>query len=282
VLTSLDADQWGNLYAAAPHQGVVEKFSPALEPVARLAGGLDAPKSFHVPFFTVRDHRDGSVTRVGQPNGVSIERWTDGSGMRLWKLGVEVQGLAVTSGSAPAVRFTLTDAATVNLEVVDGGDGHVLGRSTAGALDAGEHTVSLAALGTVASSADENVVLKVAASSRYANGTFDVAQTSFRIKGGTVSPPSRPMLLTNWPNPMDGSTRLAFVLPERPSGSVSFAVFDALGRKVRSFGSYFPPGRNEISWDGTDDRGQRVQPGLYVYRLSVGDLNLSRRMIVVR
>src|SRR5262249_55860966 len=45
VVTSLDADQWGNVYAAAPAQGVVRKFAPDLTPVAELRDGLTRPRS---------------------------------------------------------------------------------------------------------------------------------------------------------------------------------------------------------------------------------------------
>ena len=70
LLTSLDTDEWGNLYAAAPNQGLGEKLGADLSPVAELHG-LTRPKSFHVPFFTVRDHRDGRVWRAGRPQGLT-------------------------------------------------------------------------------------------------------------------------------------------------------------------------------------------------------------------
>src|SRR5262249_32124535 len=77
LVTSLDADRWGNLYASAPRQGI-RKFNSDLVPVAELRAGLASPRGFHVPFFNVRDHRDGSVARVGQPNALSVESWSDG------------------------------------------------------------------------------------------------------------------------------------------------------------------------------------------------------------
>src|SRR6185295_14067057 len=59
LLTSLETDQWGNLFAAAPHQGLVRKFNAALEPVAELREGMTSPRGFHIPFYTVQDHRAG-------------------------------------------------------------------------------------------------------------------------------------------------------------------------------------------------------------------------------
>jgi len=41
-VTSLDTDQWGNLYAAAPNRSVVRKFAPDLTPLADLKSDLSA------------------------------------------------------------------------------------------------------------------------------------------------------------------------------------------------------------------------------------------------
>src|SRR5262249_6316852 len=63
AIPSLATDEWGNVYAAAPQQGVVLKFNAALENVAELRDGVTSPRALTVPFFTVRDHRDGRVVR---------------------------------------------------------------------------------------------------------------------------------------------------------------------------------------------------------------------------
>jgi hypothetical protein len=51
---------------------------------------------------------------------------------------------------------------------------------------------------------------------------------------------------------------------------------------VRTFQRTFSPGLNEVSWDGTDDRGALVRSGMYFYRLDVGHLSLTRRLVLVR
>ena len=134
---------WGYLYAAAPNRGVVRKFSPDLTPVAELKDALSRPRGFHVPFVNVRDHRAGSVTRVGRPNGVTVDQWTNASGMRLWGLGVDVVGLGLVQDGGPAARFTLTDPAEMTLEIADARDGRTLVRRSVGAMAAGVHTVPL-------------------------------------------------------------------------------------------------------------------------------------------
>lgn len=278
VVTSLDADEWGNVYATAPNRGVVRKLNPDLGDVTELKADLVRPRSFHVPFATVRDHRNGSLTRVGQPNGVSVAQWSDQSGIELWNLGVAVQGLGVQNGAQPTARFNLTDRADVTVEISDA-QGRSLARRSMGTLAAGVHDVPLAEARGLSGAGD--LVLRVSASSPYPNHPSDFAQTAFRLNGsGGVVAPSRPMLLGNAPNPIRWSTRIAFILPD--SREASLQVFDAMGRRVRTFGNGFTVGMNEVVWNGADDSGRMLRAGVYVARLEVGGERFSRSMVLVR
>lgn len=283
VVTSLDTDQWGNLYAAAPQQGVVRKFNADLEPVADLGSPLAGPRGVHLAFSTVRDHRDGSVRRVGNPSALTVDRWSDVSGVRLWNLGVAIAGLQVTGGDRPSAHFRLTDQATVTFEVADASDGRTLARRTIGSLGAGAHEVPLLPEDLTGDGGANDRVLRLTAASGYAGGASDVAHASFRVGGsGPAVLPARAILIGNSPNPARPSTRITFVLPATRGENVSLDVFDAAGRRVRHFDRAFAPGMNEVEWDGTDDRGQSVKAGLFFYRLDVGRMRLTRRMALVR
>jgi hypothetical protein len=281
VLTSLDADQWGNLYAAAPNRGVVRKFNAELAPVAELRGGVSRPKSFHVPFLTVRDHRDGRTVRVGQPDGLLIEDWSDASGAARWSLGVEVVDLAVVGGDQPTAHFTLTDHAELTLEVADASSGRTWSRRTLGPREAGAHTIVLGAEDL--RGAGGELVLRVSAASGYEGGPSASAQTRFSMSGGGGVPlPSQPSLMSNTPNPFTPATRIAFLLPANGAEGATLRVFDPAGRLVRRFDGGFSPGFNEVVWDGTNERGGRVSAGVYIYRLEMGGIALTRRMVLVR
>ncbi len=41
-------------------------------------------------------------------------------------------------------------------------------------------------------------------------------------------------------------------------------------------------GTHDILWDGRDDAGRPVPPGSYTCRLRAGDVEQSRRMVLVR
>lgn len=279
VVTSLDADAWGNLYAAAPNRGTVYKLNPDLAPVAALVGEGSRPRSFHVPFLTVRDHRSGTTQRVGQDRGVLVEQWSDASGVALWRLGVEVADLAVVDDNGPVSRFTLTDRASVSFEVKDAASGRTLSNRSLGTLDAGLHAIPLDA--TELASAGGERRLRVTARSGYENGPSDVSETSFTVSGNGVLPPGTAMLLGNTPNPAVHFTRIAFQLPST-SEPVSLQILDVRGRLVRDLGSSFAPGFNEVEWDARDNGGHAVAAGVYFYRLRVGTLSFARRMVFVR
>ncbi len=282
LVTSLDTDTWGNLYAAAPNLGLVRKFDASMSPLAELRAGLTRPRSFRMPFFTVRDHRSGRVTREARAAAISVDQWSDVSGVRQWSLGVDVADLAIVEGQTPAARFTLTDPARVTLELVDAATGRSLARRDAGPLGAGAHTLTLSDADVAAVAGASDVVLRVNAASRYAGGAPASASTAFRVSGGIASLPDVAMLLGGSPNPVVAASRIAFVLPKGDGSAVTLRLYDSAGRLVRRFDEPFAPGRNEVVWDGTGDRGSRVAPGVYFVRLRAQGRQLTQRLVLAR
>jgi hypothetical protein len=69
------------------------------------------------------------------------------------------------------------------------------------------------------------------------------------------------------PNPFGGATTLAFVLPG--AGPVRMTVYDAMGRHVRTLlEGERPAGANVVAWDGADQRGRALAPGMFCCRLA--------------
>jgi hypothetical protein len=84
------------------------------------------------------------------------------------------------------------------------------------------------------------------------------------------------------PNPFEDRTALAFHL-ERP-GRVECAIFDLNGRRVwRSAEQSVAAGRSQFVWDGRNDRGEPLGPGVYFYRLRLdGRTAGGGRVAIVR
>ncbi len=92
---------------------------------------------------------------------------------------------------------------------------------------------------------------------------------------------TRVTLAPAMPNPFRAATVLRFTLTR--SGSAQLDVFSVDGRRVRELvrGSR-AAGENFVTWDGRDETGQAVAPGVYVARLIVGDQVRTTRMQLVR
>lgn len=81
------------------------------------------------------------------------------------------------------------------------------------------------------------------------------------------------------PNPASGAMTIAYTLAS--PGRVSFEVYDVGGRCVRKLGqSLRPAGENVLQWDGCNDAGQRVPPGVYSVRLAAASGSVAGKVVV--
>ena len=83
------------------------------------------------------------------------------------------------------------------------------------------------------------------------------------------------------PNPSCAATALLFALPE--PGEARLVIYDAAGRMVRELQSgESPAGEFAASWDGRDDRGERMAPGVYFARLEAPGFTATRKIALLR
>jgi hypothetical protein len=88
-----------------------------------------------------------------------------------------------------------------------------------------------------------------------------------------VTPPRAMLTLSGYPNPFNRSTLLSFNLPD--AGRYQMAIFDILGRKVKTLiNGYQPAGSGQIIWDGSDEAGGDAASGTYFVRLQ-GDTKVQ-------
>jgi hypothetical protein len=103
---------------------------------------------------------------------------------------------------------------------------------------------------------------------------------SSRVPSSTPERPLTFALHQNLPNPFEMSTTVSFDLPV--TAPVRLRVFDAQGRLVRVLAEgSTEPGYHRRTWDRTDERGERVAPGVYLYRLEAGAFRAQRKLIVL-
>lgn len=83
------------------------------------------------------------------------------------------------------------------------------------------------------------------------------------------------------PNPFRTSTTIAFDMPR--AGTVTLRVLDLSGRAVRTLANgRTGAGLQHLVWDGRDDEGRALAPGVYLVRVQAGERSLTRRVALVR
>jgi hypothetical protein len=83
------------------------------------------------------------------------------------------------------------------------------------------------------------------------------------------------------PNP--ATSRTAIELEIRSPANVEIAVYDVAGDLVRGLREgRFEIGRHVVPWDGLDDRGQSVVPGVYFIRARSGSDSWTRPVTLLR
>ncbi|MGH7724196.1 MAG: galactose oxidase-like domain-containing protein [Candidatus Eiseniibacteriota bacterium] len=82
------------------------------------------------------------------------------------------------------------------------------------------------------------------------------------------------------PNPASGRTRIQYVIAE--PGHIRLTIYDVSGRLVRSLvNGEVVAGLHETPWDGLDESGAAVSPGVYFYRLEAGGSHREKKLIVI-
>jgi hypothetical protein len=100
-------------------------------------------------------------------------------------------------------------------------------------------------------------------------------------QGGAAGLPDLFTVCQNYPNPFNGSTVIAFDIV-RP-GPADVEIFDVLGRCVsRHCLIVDSPGRHTTNWDGLDQSGRSVSSGVYFYRVTMGGMAQTRKMVLMK
>lgn len=80
------------------------------------------------------------------------------------------------------------------------------------------------------------------------------------------------------PNPSSGAVRIPVEL--QAAADVRLVIYDASGRRVRVLErSGLGAGSHAIDWDGRNDAGQRVAPGIYLCRMQAGPVTSSQAIV---
>ena len=88
-------------------------------------------------------------------------------------------------------------------------------------------------------------------------------------------------LSTPSPNPFAASTEVSLTVPQ--VSHVTVSVYDIAGRVVRRLlDRRVPPGEYALAWDGRDERGQQVAPGIYFTRMTAPGVDRVVKGVLLR
>ncbi|GAB4337463.1 MAG: hypothetical protein Kow0037_20260 [Calditrichia bacterium] len=88
-------------------------------------------------------------------------------------------------------------------------------------------------------------------------------------------------LYQNMPNPFNPTTIISYNLPK--SGDVELTIFNLLGQKVKTLVNGHQDAKlHRVEWDGTNEVGEKVASGIYIYRLKTAENVAVRKMILMK
>ena len=85
----------------------------------------------------------------------------------------------------------------------------------------------------------------------------------------------------NFPNPFNPSTTIDYELPE--NGLVNITIYDITGRHISTLvSSHQNAGYKSTQWNATNDSGEPVVAGLYLYRIEADNFVQTKKMILLK
>jgi len=93
--------------------------------------------------------------------------------------------------------------------------------------------------------------------------------------------PDKHSLHQNYPNPLNPETIIPYGLAENIF--VNITIYDLLGRQVKTLVNQVQnAGFNSIQWNATNDYGEPVSAGIYLYQIKAGTFYQTRKMALLR
>ena len=124
----------------------------------------------------------------------------------------------------------------------------------------------------------------------YASNGVDTDSVVFEITvvpndqtdiGQSSNLPMKFALHQNYPNPFNPVTTLRYDLPE--DEMVNITIYDIIGRQVKTLvnGSQ-TVGYKSIQWNATNNAGQPVSVGVYLYSIEAGKFRQTKKMVLLK
>ena len=123
------------------------------------------------------------------------------------------------------------------------------------------------------------VVYQQNITSGISNDIYDIIFNYLETKD--VSTPYKINLHQNYPNPFNPTTLIRYDLPVNEH--VSINIYDLTGKRVKSLvNTNQDAGYRSINWNATNEVGQPVSAGMYIYTIQAGEFRQTKKMVLLK
>ena len=111
-------------------------------------------------------------------------------------------------------------------------------------------------------------------------GEFILFRGALGVNEG-LSVPEVFALHQNYPNPFNPTTQIKYDLPE--DAMVSITIYDLMGRSIKSLvNSNQSAGYRSVQWNATNNLGEGVSAGMYIYTIQAGKFRQTKKMVLLK
>jgi len=87
------------------------------------------------------------------------------------------------------------------------------------------------------------------------------------------------VLEQNYPNPFNTSTQIRFGIPY--AGKVTLKIYNSDGKQVKTLvDGNMSKGYHQVTWDATDNSGNKISSGIYFYRITAGKYTQMNKIML--
>jgi len=109
--------------------------------------------------------------------------------------------------------------------------------------------------------------------------------TNSMLEGSNDEDGSIPLefaLSQNYPNPFNPLTNISYQITEELN--VTIEIYDITGAKIRTLVSseMHQAGYCQVIWNATNDAGQPVSAGMYIYTIQAGEFRSTKKMLLLK
>ena len=84
-----------------------------------------------------------------------------------------------------------------------------------------------------------------------------------------------------YPNPFNPVTTIGYYLSNK--GSVNITIYDMMGREIKVLQSGIQtPGHSKVQWNATNNKGQPVSAGVYLYQINIDGTMDTKKMVLLK